>query len=73
MNQLENNHAVLTHNSAYIINTGQNAPKAKKPPVAFNEEDLYDDLQPGGDADGSNDAWMRKMEQEWQQANDINK
>ena len=53
-----------------IINTGQNAPKAKKPPVAFNEEDLYDD---SGPADGSNEAWMRKMEKEWRQANDINR
>lgn len=46
---------------------GQCAPKAKKPPVAFNEEDLEDE--------SDNADWMRKMEAEWikEQTKDINK
>ena len=54
-------HGALSHNSGgYVLGqtAGQNAPKAKKPPVAFNEEDLADD-------DTENEEWMRKMEQEW--------
>ena len=56
-------HGVLSHNSANIISgTSQNAPKAKKPPVAFKEADLAqsDFLH---DAD---DDLIQKMENEWQ-------
>ena len=60
MNMLQpNTHAALANNSGgggYIALGGQHAPKAKKPPVAFNEEDL--------DEESEND-WIRKMEAEW--------
>ena len=66
--QLEaNNHVALSHKNDFKTNTGQSAPKAKKPPVAFNEEDLCQSefLQ--------DEDWIRKMEAEWQQTNDINR
>ena len=46
--------------------TGQTAPKAKKPPVAFNEEDLAQSEFM------TDDDWMNKIEAEWQQ-NKINR
>jgi len=45
---------------------GQTAPKAKKPPVAFNEEDL------AASEFHLDDDWMKKIEAEWQ-LNELNR